>query len=222
MKRRISVYFALILAFTVLGHKDIGASAKMVKKYLGRYYVTTYRPSDSSQNGHGTSSGRRAKSGRTVAVDYRKPLVKMNKWVYIQGFGKRRVEDYGGFGKYNHGRRAFDVFIENHEKGGLFLKKCWVYRPETKKEKEKRLLKERRKRQKGEFLLVYDKSLEPWQIVTDPQYFKGGCLTFGNSRIFEVVRTKKGLKNKILTNNLMAKDFKIYVKVDIVAEEAVG
>lgn len=224
MKRSISVLFACILAFTVIGYKT--ADAKMKKEYLGKWYVTTYKPSDSSQNGHGTSSGRRAKSGRTVAVDHKNPLVKMNKWVYIQGFGKRRVEDYGGFGRYNHGRRAFDVFIENGERGGLFLKKCWVYRPETKKERAIRIAKEkakeRKKRQTGTFIIVFDDSLEPWQIVTDPYYIKkGACISFGGG-LYEVVKTKKGLKNKILMNNLFAKSFDLHGQIEIIAEEAVG
>ena len=198
------------------------AKKRMVKKYIGKWYVTTYKPSDSSQNGHGTSSGRRAKSGRTVAVDYKKRVAKMGQWVYISGFGKRRVEDYGGFGKYNHGRRAFDVFIENHEKGGLWLKKCWIYRPETKKEKEKRLKKERLKHQGEVFEIKYDSSIEkPWQVITDPSYIKGGCISFGGGW-FEVIKTKKGLKNTILVGDKFLEGHELKVKLDMVEEGAVG
>lgn len=204
------------------------AKRKTIKEYIGKWYVSTYKPHDGTQNGHGTSSGRRAKSGRTVAVDFRNPKAKMNSWVHIQGFGKLRVEDYGGFGRYNGGRRAFDVFRENHEQGGLWKKKCWIYRKETMKEYKKRLKrekiqreKERIKRQQGWFYIIYDDSLLPYQVVTDPEYIKGGCISFGGDW-FEVKKTKKGLGNKILTGMKIAQIFDMKVKLEMIEEGAVG
>ena len=213
-----------ILSGILIGVGLIGVGvcdAKRVKQYIGKYYISTYKPSDSSQNGHGTASGRRAKSGRTVAVDRRSPKAKMGTWVFIAGCGKRRVEDTGGFGRFNGGRRAFDVFMEDHERGGLFFRKCYIYRPETKKEKEKRLARERKKRQRGWFYLVYDEDLKPWQVITDPKYIKGGCISFGGGW-FDVVKTEKGLGNKIKVGTQFVEDFDLKLKLDMVEEGAVG
>jgi len=213
-----------ILSGILIGVGLIGVGvcdAKKVKQYIGKYYISTYKPSDSSQNGHRTASGHRARSGRTVAVDRRNPKAKMGAWVFIAGFGKRRVEDTGGFGRFNEGRRAFDVFMEDHERGGLFFKKCYIYRPETKKEKEKRLARERKKRQRGTFILKFDGSLKPWQVITDPKYIKGGCISFGGGW-FEVKDTKRGLKNTILVGDPLIKDMSLKVRLDMVEEGAVG
>lgn len=228
-KRVVLIMCTMIaVAIGIAGSNDALAKRKKVKEYLGKWYVSTYKPHDSTQNGHGTSSGRRAKSGRTVAVDHRNPLVKMGKWVYIQGFGKLRVEDVGGFGRCNGGRRAFDVFRENHEKGGLWLKKCWKYRLETKKEYKKRLKKEERQReqarkhrQKGVFILKYDENLKPFEVITDPNFIKGGSISFGGNW-FNVKETRLGLKNTILIGDTLARDFEVEVKLNEVAENAVG
>ena len=214
----IGVLSGILLSVALIGNIS---DAKKVKKYLGKFYISTYKPSDSSQNGHKTASGKRAKSGRTVAVDRRNPKAKMGSKVHIAGFGDRIVEDTGGFGRYNNGLRAFDVFIEDHERGGLFYRKCYIYRPETKKEKEKRLERERKKRQRGEFILVYDESLTPFQVITDPNYIKGGCISFGGGW-FEVVKTKKGLKNTILVGDPLMKDMSLKVRLEMVEEGAVG
>ena len=214
----IGVLSGILLSVALIGNIS---DAKKVKKYLGKFYISTYKPSDSSQNGHKTASGKRAKSGRTVAVDRRNPKAKMGSKVHIAGFGDRIVEDTGGFGRYNNGLRAFDLFIEDHERGGLFYRKCYIYRPETKKEKEKRLERERKKRQRGEFILVYDESLAPFQVITDPNYIKGGCISFGGGW-FEVVKTKKGLKNTILVGDPLMKDMSLKVRLEMVEEGAVG
>jgi len=226
-KRRI-IAVGLVLCLVMAAVTPSVAKRKKVKEYIGKWYVSTYKPHDSSQNGHRTSSGHRAKSGRTVAVDHRNPKAKMLTWVHIQGFGKLRVEDVGGFGSFNGGRRAFDVFRENHEQGGLWLKKCWIYRLETKKEYKKRLRREerereqaRKRRQEGEFTLVYDETLLPHQVVTDPNFIKGGCISFGGDW-FEVVKTKRGLGNKIRCGLTLAEQFEIKVKLDMVEEGAVG
>lgn len=227
-KRVVLILSAMIAVAIGITGSNTSAKRKMVKEYLGKWYVSCYKPHDSTQNGHRTSSGRRAKSGRTVAVDLRNPKAKMGTWVHIQGFGKLRVEDYGGFGCFNGGRRAFDVFRENHEQGGLWLKKCWKYRIETKKEYKKRLRKEelqrernRKRRQRGVFILKYDEHLKPFEIITDPNFIKGGSVSFGGNW-FNVVKTKRGLKNTILINDILARDFEVEVKLNEVAENAVG
>ena len=216
----------LLLIISVVQTKDANAKRKWVKEYIGKWYVSTYKPHDGTQNGHRTSSGRRAKSGRTVAVDLRNPKAKMNSWVHIQGFGKLRVEDYGGFGRFNGGRRAFDVFRENYEQGGLWLKKCWKYRLETKKEYKQRLAKEERQRtkarqlrQKGEFILKYDESLKINQVITDPNYIKSGSISFGGIW-FDVIKTKRGLKNTILCACKYVDGARVHL--DMVEEGAVG
>lgn len=228
MRKRLTNVFAIIL-MSAMVMVPAQAKRKTIKEYIGKWYVSCYKPSDSSQNGHRTSSGHRAKSGRTVAVDHRNPKAKMLSWVHIQGFGKLRVEDVGGFGRFNGGRRAFDVFREDHEQGGLWMKKCWIYRKETKAEYKARLKheerqkeKERAKRQRGEFILKYDPSIKTrWQVITDPEYIKGGCISFGGGW-FEVVKTKKRLKNTILVGDELIKDMTIKVHLDMVEEGAVG
>jgi len=217
-KRRI-IAVGLVLCLVMVAVTPSVAKRKKVKEYIGKWYVSTYKPHDSSQNGHGTSSGRRAKSGRTVAVDHRNPKAKMGTWVHIQGFGKLRVEDVGGFGSFNGGRRAFDVFRENWEKGGLWLKKCWIYRRETNKEYKHRLANERKKRQQGTFILRYAEKLLPHQVVTDPKYISGGCVSFGGGW-FEVKKTRKGLGNVILCACEYLDGAK--VRLDMVEEGAVG
>lgn len=213
-----------ILSGILIGVGLIGTGvcdAKKVKQYIGKYYISTYKPSDSSQNGHSTASGKRAKSGRTVAVDRKNPVAKMGSKVHINGFGDRTVEDTGVFGRFNNGLRAFDIFIENHERGGLFYRKCYIYRKETKKEKLKRLERERKKRQRGAFVLKFDGGLKPWQVITDPKYIKGGCISFGGGW-FEVKDTKRGLKNTILVGDPLIKDMLLKVRLDMVEEGAVG
>lgn len=226
MRKRLTNVFAIIL-MSAMVMVPAQAKRKTIKEYIGKWYVSCYKPSDPSQNGHRTSSGHRAKSGRTVAVDYRNPKAKMLSWVHIAGFGKLRVEDVGGFGRFNGGRRAFDVFREDHEQGGLWMKKCWIYRKETKAEYKARLKheerqkeKERAKRQRGEFILKYDPSIKTrWQVITDPEYIKGGCISFGGGW-FEVVKTRKNLKNVILCACEFLDGAK--VRLDMVEEGAVG
>lgn len=218
MRKRLTNVFAIIL-MSAMVMVPAQAKRKTIKEYIGKWYVSCYKPSDSSQNGHRTSSGHRAKSGRTVAVDYRNPKAKMLSWVHIAGFGKLRVEDVGGFGRYNGGRRAFDVFRENHEQGGLWLKKCWIYRLETKKEYKHRLANERKKRQQGTFILRYAEKLLPRQVITDPKYISGGCISFGGDW-FDVVKTKRNIGNTILCAFEYLDGAK--VKLEMVEERAVG
>jgi alanyl-tRNA synthetase len=98
--------------------------------------------------------------------------------------------------------------------------KVWVLRPETKKEKKERLAKERKKRQRGAFKLVYDSSLLPWQVITDPAYIKGGTVQIGVT-LCDVVDTEKGLKDTIKIGYKPAY-FGIWTRLGTVYEEAVG
>jgi hypothetical protein len=95
-----------------------------------------------------------------------------------------------------------------------------VLRTETKKERKERLAKERKKRQRGAFKLVYDSSLLPWQIITDPAYIKGGTVQIGVT-LCDVVDTEKDLKDTIKIGYKPAY-FGIWTRLGTVYEEAVG
>lgn len=210
----------MIMLLTLLIAIPGSAKRKKVKKYVGKMLCTTYHVSDNTPAGsRSTSSGRRAKEYHTIAVDRRNPKFKMHTKLHVQHFGKGVVEDTGGFGKYGV---HLDLFTPE---GKSFKKKCkvWVYRLETKKEYKIRLAKEREKKRQGcVFEIVYDESLKPWQIITDPDYIKkGACVSFGGG-LYDVIDTKKGLKNKILMNNLYAKEFELRGKVELVAENVKG
>lgn len=195
------------------------ADARMIKEYLGIWYVSTYSANSNTPSGtHHTASGAYATAGVTCAVDMENPLVPMGSTIEIEGLGRRKVQDVGGFGRYNGGRRAIDVFVN----GSGFLRelKIWRIRPETKKEKNKRLLRERQKRQRGYFTLIYDPTLAPWQIITDPSYIKRGTVLTGYSWM-DVVGTKQGLGNRIITGSDRAR-YDSVVKLGDVIEEAVG
>lgn len=83
------------------------------KKLLGTFYVTAYCPCCSCSMGYGrhTASGKRAKAKRTIAVDYKNPVVRMGKKVKI---GKRKyiVEDNGDLNRYGN---TFDIFMDTHK-----------------------------------------------------------------------------------------------------------
>lgn len=191
-KDRKIIYFLIgvlsgILVYVGLAGSGCISIAKMVKEPLGEWYVSTYSAADNTPRGsYATSSGRRATAGRTVAVDKNNPLVPMGSKIFIEGVGKRVVEDYGGFGRYNNGRRAVDVFTKGHG----YLKYCRIYlfRKETKKERRKRIQKliravrkaERNQRlemQKQPMILVYSKDLLPWQVRTTQGVVKGGTVS---------------------------------------------
>lgn len=221
------------------------SECRMVKKYLGKFYISSYDMTDNTpSNSYATASGKRATVGRTVAVDAHNPIVPMGSKVIIQGVGERIVEDTGGFGRYNNGMRKFDVFTEV---GKGFLKQCktWLVRPETKAERKKRLLKEKRRRerirrqrlrekrkrekklrkerQKGEFIFRYSNEVQDLQAITDPTYIKGGTFRVG-TKYFDVVGTRKGLENVILVGDPELRDLNMEIKckLDEVCEEAVG
>lgn len=201
------------------------AKRKIIKKYVGKLMCTTYHVSDNTPRGsRETSTGAKAKEYHTIAVDSRHPRFKMKSKLKIKGWGKGVVLDTGGFHKYGV---DLDLFTPE---GIGFKKKCkvWIYRLETKKEYKKRLQKEerereqaRKRRQKGWFKLVYNENLLPNQVITDPNFIKGGCISFGG-QWFDVVKTKRGLGNKILIGMQIAEAFEMNVKLDMVEEGAVG
>lgn len=210
------------------------AEGRMKKIYLGRFYISSYNREDNTpRNSRATASGKLATVGRTVAVDASNPIVPMGSTVIIEGLGHRKVEDTGGFGRYNGGMRKFDVYMPV---GQGFLKKLktWLIRPETKEERKKRLEIERKrrlrrekrlrkKRQKGTFSLKYHPYLADWEIITDPKYIKSGTVRIG-TKYLDVRQTKKGLKNTILIGDPEIKDLNMTIKtkLDEVCEEAKG
>ena len=215
MKRSIALLI-LILTFIITG---VSSECKMIKVYLGKYYVSTYHASDNTPAGtHNTSSGKRAIEGYTVAVDHRNPIVPMHSTVFIQGFGKLKVMDYGGFGHYNGGLRQFDVFMPEGQ-GGLFYRKCWYYRHETKKEKEKRLRKKREKRQDQFFTLAGGKN-RIGTVIADPEYIKKGSTVLIGMNFYEVIGTQKGLGNTLKIGGLSSE--RAGVKLSEVVENARG
>jgi len=220
----IGILFGILAGVGLIGS---GALAKTVKEPLGRWYVTTYTVKDNTPAGsRATSSGARATEGVTVAVDYRNPLVPMGSTVHIEGFGKRQVQDYGGFGHYNGGRRAFDVFVHPGE-GGLFLRKVWLIRKETKAEKERRIEKQRKRLQKKTFTLVYNKDLAPWQVVTYDGAIGSGTIRLDTNddmryQWLDVIKTVEGKRRIIYTGDLMQVQRDPVVYLAEVCEGAVG
>lgn len=238
MRRLIVMFVMMANIFSTFMCASSG-DAKLKKIYLGKYYISSYNEEDNTpRNSRKTASGNRATVGRTVAVDRRNPIVPMGSKVYIEGVGTRIVEDTGGFGRFNGGRRKFDVFTQVG-KGFLKTARTWLIRPETKTEKRKRIKREkerrkrllikkakeqaakRKKRQKSTFTLKYDKYLTAWQIVTDPDYIKSGTVRIGY-KYLDVKATKKGLGTIILIGDEELKDFEIKTKLDDVYEKAKG
>lgn len=86
--------------------------------YLGNYKITAYCGCRkcSGKWGNKTASGRRAKEGRTIAVDRRK--IKLGTKIKINGH-IYRAEDVGGGVKGKH----IDVYFNSHKKALKFGKK---------------------------------------------------------------------------------------------------
>lgn len=85
------------------------SNGKTKGKYLGRFKITHYCPCYTC---NGSNSGRTAWAGQiipgqTIAVD--SSVIGKLQWVYIDGYGYRRAEDYGAFGG-NH----IDVAVPTH------------------------------------------------------------------------------------------------------------
>jgi len=218
--KKLVMVLAGMLAGIFIGVIIIGSGlvdAKQIREYQGELLCTTYHVSDNTPAGtRDTSSGRRATEYRTIAVASRNPRYKQGTHLYVEGFGEGVVEDVGGFGRY-----GVDLDLFTPENDG-YKKPCkvWLIRTETKKERRKRRARLRKERQRETFRLVYDSSLEPWQIITDPGYIKGGTVQIGIT-LCDVVGTEKGLKNTIKIGYKPAY-FSILTKIGAVYEDAVG
>ena len=226
------IIVGILLSVALIGN---GAVAKTIKEPLGKWYISTYSANCNTPSGtHHTSSGAYATAGRTAAVDLKNPLVPMGSWIYIEGIGKRHIEDYGGFGRYNGGRRAVDVFTNGS--GYLVERRVWLIRKETKKEKKVRKAKERKKReakkkrnrkkeQKKPFRLIYDPTLFPWQIRTDKDIIPSGTvLVQWNSFTWawlDVVDAGKNIGRVIYIGDRRAMTYPLMELQDVI-EEAVG
>ena len=93
------------------------------------------------------------------------------------------------------------------------------------KAEEKRLIRLqeealRKARQKEMFILRYDMTLLPWQIITDPDFIKGGTIQIGFTWC-DVVGTEKGIGNTIKIGYRPAL-FGIKTYLGEVVENAVG
>lgn len=93
-------------------------------KLAGSFKLTFYCPCTSCSGGWGagTSSGKRAAEGRTIAVDPR--VIPIGSRVYIEGFGDFIAEDVGGAIKGN----KIDIFVNSHSRCyALGVKQANVY-----------------------------------------------------------------------------------------------
>ena len=123
MKKKLLVVITMLVVasgFIFTGSTSTEAKSNNVQ-YLGKYKLTAYCgcKSCSGKWGTRTASGRKAKQGRTIAVDRRK--IKLGSKVQING--KTYVaEDVGGGVKGNH----IDVFFSSHKQTMKFGKKTGV------------------------------------------------------------------------------------------------
>lgn len=87
--------------------------AKKEKKavFLGKFKITAYCPCEECSEGYGnnTSTGVKAKQGRTIAVD--PSVIPYGTKVYIKGIGEFTAEDCGGDVKGKH----IDIYFNSHE-----------------------------------------------------------------------------------------------------------
>lgn len=215
-------------------------SAKMVEEYLGKYIASSYTADSNTPSGtHNTSSGAYATEGTTVAVDHRNPIVPIGSKVKLvwKENGKKKshiftIQDYGNFGHLNGGMRQFDVFFEHHG-WGLKKVKAYLIRKETKKEKAKRIAAEKRKARKKRrteqekpFKLIYDPTLLPWQIKTDPDIIPSGTVLVQWNNILwgwlDVIGTKKGIGHTIYIGDHTKALLRREIYLQDVIEEAVG
>lgn len=109
----------MLLSLLFLTSTSMVTTAKSKRyKYLGRYKLTAYCGcrSCSGKWGTRTASGRKAKAGRTIAVDRRK--IKLGTKLKIKG--KTYVaEDVGGGVKGKH----IDIYFKSHRKVRKFGRK---------------------------------------------------------------------------------------------------
>ena len=123
MKKKLLVVIAmLVVASGIIFTGSTSTEAKSNKvQYLGKYKLTAYCGCKkcSGKWGTRTASGKKAKQGRTIAVDRRK--IKLGTKVKIKG--KTYVaEDVGGGVKGKH----IDVFFSSHKQTMKFGKKKGV------------------------------------------------------------------------------------------------
>ena len=123
MKKKLLIVVTMLVVasgFIFTGSTSTQAKSSNVQ-YLGKYKLTAYCGcrSCSGKWGTRTASGKKAKQGRTIAVDRRK--IKLGTKVKING--KTYVaEDVGGGVKGNH----IDVFFKSHKQTMRFGKKTGV------------------------------------------------------------------------------------------------
>ena len=120
MKKKISIITLVMAMLLAVGGftTSTAVSAKNKKvKYLGIYKITAYCGcrSCSGKWGNCTASGRRAKQGRTIAVDRKRikfgTKIKINGHTYI-------AEDVGGAIKGKH----IDIYYRSHAQAQKFGK----------------------------------------------------------------------------------------------------
>jgi len=234
-KRVYTVFVLMLMILTVSITSQAKPKKKTIRVPLGEWWCTTYHASDNTPRGsHETSSGAYAIEGYTAAVDCRNPLVPMGSIIEVEGYGTFKVQDCGGFGSYNGGRRAFDLFMP--ENVG-FCKPLNVthIREETDEEYKARLEKEKQKREKKRkqahktmFTVLFDPTLSPYQAITYDGVIKGGTIRFKSyyDQIrytwYDVVGTKHGDLRVIYTGNRWQAHFERYVWLDEVVENAKG
>ena len=123
MKKKLLVVITMLVVasgFIFTGSTSTEAKSNKVQ-YLGKYKLTAYCwcKKCSGKWGTRTASGKKAKQGRTIAVDRRK--IKLGTKVKIKG--KTYVaEDVGGGVKGKH----IDVFFSSHKQTMKFGKKKGV------------------------------------------------------------------------------------------------
>ena len=123
MKKKLLVVITMLVVasgFIFTGSTSTEAKSNNVQ-YLGKYKLTAYCGCKkcSGKWGTRTASGKKAKQGRTIAVDRRK--IKLGTKVKIKG--KTYVaEDVGGGVKGKH----IDVFFSSHKQTMKFGKKTGV------------------------------------------------------------------------------------------------
>ena len=123
MKKKLLVVITMLVVasgFIFTGSTSTEAKSNKVQ-YLGKYKLTAYCGCNkcSGKWGTRTASGKKAKQGRTIAVDRRK--IKLGTKVKIKG--KTYVaEDVGGGVKGKH----IDVFFSSHKQTMKFGKKKGV------------------------------------------------------------------------------------------------
>lgn len=123
MKKKLLVVITMLVVasgFIFTGSTSTEAKSNKVQ-YLGKYKLTAYCGCKkcSGKWGTRTASGKKAKQGRTIAVDRRKiklgTKVKINGKIYV-------AEDVGGGVKGKH----IDVFFSSHKQTMKFGKKKGV------------------------------------------------------------------------------------------------